>query len=234
LNYDKKLYGTTVNDVILAICGGALRNYLVRQGNLPDTPLIAVCPTSVRGSDGDSTSNNRVSAMFTTLATDIDDPAERIFAIQRVTKGAKEEHNAIGATFLQDWAEFAAPNTFNLASRLYSSLNLADSHRPVHNVVISNVPGPPFPLYYAGAEMVAAYPMGPLVMGAGLNITVLSYRDSVDFGFMACRELMPDVWDLADDVEVAFAELQKAAGVPAAKRVDAKPKIAREAAPEAS
>ena len=222
----KALLGTTVNDVVLAICGGALRNYLIRHDALPDAPLVAVCPTSVRSGDEAAVvaapSANKVSALFTSLATDIEDPGERIYAIQRVTKGAKVEHNAIGATFLQDWAEFAAPNTFNLASRLYSSMHLADSHRPIHNVVISNVPGPPFTLYFAGAEMVATYPMGPLIMGAGLNITVLSYRDSVDFGFMACRELMSDVWDLADDVEVAFAELQKAAGVPAGKRVGAK------------
>ena len=218
----KQLFGTTVNDVVLAICGGTLRNYLIRHDALPDTPLVAVCPISVRTEDdppGGRASANRVSALFTSLATDIEDPAERLFAIQRITRGAKEEHNAIGASFLQDWAEFAAPNTFNLASRLYSSMRLADSHRPVHNVVISNVPGPAFPLYYAGAEMVATYPMGPLIMGAGLNITALSYRDSVDFGFMACRELMGDVWDLVDDVDVAFADLQKAAGVPARKRV---------------
>ncbi len=232
----KQQFGTTVNDVILAVCGGALRRYLLRHDALPDTPLIASCPTSVRRDDDDpehAASANRVSALFTNLATNIDDPAERLFAIQKVTKGAKEEHNAIGANFLQDWAEFAAPNLFNLASRLYSSMRLADSHRPIHNVVISNVPGPPFPLYYAGAEMVAAYPMGPLIMGAGLNITVLSYRDSVDFGFMACRELMGDVWDLAGDIEAAFAELQKAAGVPAKKRVDAAHRARQRAAKSA-
>jgi diacylglycerol O-acyltransferase / wax synthase len=97
--------------------------------------------------------NNKVSAMFTSLATDVDDPLERLRAISRVTKGAKEDHNAIGARFLQDWAEHAAPTTFALASRLYARLGLADRHRPIHNLVISNVPGPPFPLYYAGARL---------------------------------------------------------------------------------
>ena len=105
--------------------------------------------------------------MFTTLDTHLDDPTERIRAIQACTVGAKEEHKAVGADMLQNWAEYAAPNTFNLASRLYSSWGLADSHRPIHNVIISNVPGPAFPLYYAGAEMVAAYPMGPVMEGVG-------------------------------------------------------------------
>ena len=96
--------------------------------------------------------NNKVSAMFTSLATDVDDPIERLRTIHQVTKGAKEDHNALGATLLTDWAEHAAPTTFALAARLYSSMNLAN-HRPIHNVVISNVPGPPFPLYYAGAQL---------------------------------------------------------------------------------
>ena len=113
----------------------------------------------------------------------------------------------IGANLLQDWAEHAAPTTFALAARLYSSMNLSDRHRPIHNVVISNVPGPPFPLYYAGAKAVCTLPMGPVMEGAGLNITVLSYMDSIDVGFMVCRELVPDVWKLADFAQEAMAEL---------------------------
>jgi diacylglycerol O-acyltransferase len=151
--------------------------------------------------------------MFTTLPTHIDDVAERVNQIQACTVGAKAEHKAVGADMLQNWAEYAAPNTINLASRLYSSLGLAANHRPVHNVIISNVPGPPFPLYYAGAKMIAAYPMGPAMEGVGLNITVFSYQDSIDFGFMADREMVPDVWDLADHVSDALAELQAAAGI---------------------
>ncbi|CAN5853304.1 wax ester/triacylglycerol synthase family O-acyltransferase [soil metagenome] len=207
----KNALDATVNDVVLAVCAGTLRRYLELKDALPDEPLVAVCPISVRTEDQGGSQGNRVSAMFTSLATDVDDPVERLRAIQKVTRGAKEEHNAVGATMLQNWAEFAAPTTFALASRLYTNLNLASSHRPIHNLIISNVPGPPVPLYYAGAQLVAAYPMGPLMEGAGLNVTVMSYRDSVDFGFMVCRELIPDVWDLADQVEPSFAELRKAA-----------------------
>jgi WS/DGAT/MGAT family acyltransferase len=207
----KNAVGCTVNDVVLGLMGGALRRYLEEHGGNPAEPLIATCPVSVRTEDQRGETNNRVSAMFTSLATNVDDPVERLRTIQRSTQGAKEDHNAIGATFLQDWAEHAAPTTFALAARLYSSLGLASGHRPIHNVVISNVPGPPFPLYYAGAKLLHALPMGPVMEGAGLNITVMSYEDNVDIGFMACRELVPDVWDLVDHVQDALAELSAAA-----------------------
>jgi diacylglycerol O-acyltransferase len=206
----KNHVGCTVNDVILGLMGGTLRRYLEHHDALPDTPLVAVCPVSVRSEDQRGEMNNKVSAMFTSLATDVDDPIERLRRIHEVTKGAKEDHNVIGANLLQDWAEHAAPTTFALAARLYSSMNLSDRHRPIHNVVISNVPGPPFPLYYAGAKALYTLPMGPVMEGAGLNITVLSYIDNVDIGFMVCRELVPDVWKLADLVDDAMAELLKA------------------------
>jgi hypothetical protein len=140
---------------------------------------------------------------------------------------------------LTDWGEFAAPRTFAMASRLYSSLKVADRHRPVHNVVVSNVPGPPFPLYLAGSELVAAYPMGPLMDGAGLNITVLSYKESIDIGFMVDPDLVPDVWSLADHTRRAFEDLDAATAPPPAstsagkrigKRAPAKVAAARPAA----
>ncbi|QXC62919.1 wax ester/triacylglycerol synthase family O-acyltransferase [Aquihabitans sp. G128] len=208
----KTAFECTVNDVVLGLCAGTLRSYMLDRDELPDEPLVAACPVSVR-QEGEAAGGNKVSAMFTTLDTQLADPTERIRAIQACTVGAKEEHKAVGADMLQNWAEYAAPNTFNLASRLYASWGLAGSHRPIHNVIISNVPGPPFPLYYAGAEMVAAYPMGPVMEGVGLNITVFSYRDSVDFGFMVDRELVPDVWNMADRVNEALLELQVAAGL---------------------
>lgn len=213
----KDHFGVTVNDVVLALCAGTLRRYLEAKDVLPAEPLVAVCPISVRGGAAEGTADeggsNRVSAMFTSLATDVDDPVARIEAISAATKGAKEEHHAVGADMLQNWAEFAGPNVFNLASRLYSSLGLADAHRPIHNVIISNVPGPSFPLYYGGAELVAAYPMGPCMEGTGLNITVMSYRESIDIGFMVDRDLVPDVWDMAEAVRPAFDELRRAAGL---------------------
>jgi diacylglycerol O-acyltransferase len=221
----KRAFGCTVNDVVLALCGGALRRYLGKLGELPDKPLIAVVPISVRAEGVQTEGSNAVSAMFTTLATHIDDPAERIRCIHDTTKEAKEEHKAIGAALLTDWAEFAAPAVFTRASRLYSSMKLADHHRPVHNVIVSNVPGPPFPLYLAGARLVMLCPLGPVMEGAGLNITVLSYMDSIDVGLIACRELVPDIWDLAHHFDDAMDELMAAAktvGEPAPARRRAK------------
>ena len=235
----KNEVGCTVNDVILGLMGGALRRYLQAHDALPEAPLVAVCPVSVRSDTEVGEMNNKVSAMFTSLATDVDDPIERLRRIHEVTKGAKEDHNVLGANLLQDWAEHAAPTTFALAARLYSSMNLSDRHRPIHNVVISNVPGPPFPLYYAGAQLQYTLPMGPVMEGAGLNITVLSYMDNVDIGFMACRELVPDVWSLVDHVGAAMDELLAAIDPPVAttkatpvkKRTPAKKKAAAKKAP---
>lgn len=233
----KRTFGTTVNDVVLALCSGALRRYLDRRSELPETSLISVVPVSVRSGGDGAEGSNQVSAMFTSLATDIKDPVERLRAIAESTKGAKEEHKAIGADMLQDWAEFAAPAVFARASRLYSSMKLADRHRPIHNLVISNVPGPPFPLYLAGAKLAMLCPLGPVMEGAGLNVTVLSYMDSIDVGLIACRELIPDLWDLAGDFVEAMEELKKAAAgaatattpapAPAKPKRPAKPKVAK-------
>lgn len=206
----KRAFGTTVNDVVLAVCAGALRRYLEGRNALPEQPLIAVVPISVRSAEELDRVTNKVSAMFTSLLTHVPDPVERLRGICRVTRGAKETHNAIGADMLQTWAEFAAPTTFHLASRFYTRFRLADRHRPVHNVVISNVPGPPFTLYLAGAELEALYALGPIMQGAGLNITVVSYRGSVDFGFTVSADLVPDVWDLANAVAPAVEELVQA------------------------
>jgi hypothetical protein len=209
----KRALGTTVNDVVLAVCAGALRRYLDTHGELPEDPLVAVVPISVRNDpEIESGGSNQVSAMFTSLATDVTDPRERLLAIAEVTRAAKEEHNAIGAKLLQDWAEFAAPRLFARASRLYSSMNLADRHRPIHNVIISNVPGPPFPLYLAGAQLELLCPLGPVMEGAALNITVISYMDRLDVGLIACREVVPDLWDLAEGFHDALEELTDAAG----------------------
>jgi WS/DGAT/MGAT family acyltransferase len=208
----KSTFGTTVNDVVLALCAGALRSYLEKLGELPEAPLIAVVPISVRDGENDDSSSNRVSAMFVSLATDVPDPVERLRVIAEGTRGAKQDHEAIGASMLQDWAQLAAPAVFAGASRLYSSMKLADRHRPIHNVIISNVPGPPFPLYLAGSKLQMLCPLGPVMEGAGLNITVLSYQDSIDVGLLACRDLMPDLDDLSVAFLAAMAELVAAAG----------------------
>jgi len=207
----KRALGVTVNDVVLAIAGGALRRYLERGNALPSDSLTAVCPISVRTEMEMGDMNNKVSAMWCTLGTHLPDPLERVRLISKVTAAAKVEHHMMGADMLQEWAEIAAPSMLRIAVRFYCDTRLADRHRPIHNLVLSNVPGPRVPLYLAGAKLEAVYPMGPVMEGAGLNLTVISYLDSMDFGFFVDGELVPDVWDLAADTNAAFAEIRAAA-----------------------
>jgi diacylglycerol O-acyltransferase / wax synthase len=207
----KNALGGTVNDVVLALCAGALRTYLHERGEHPSDPLVAMVPISVRTEDQKGTMGNRVSSMLTALATDIDDPVERLHAISAGTKRAKDQDKAIGAETLMDWAEFAAPGLAARAARVYSNMKLADRHRPIFNVTISNVPGPDFPLYSAGARMVAYYPMGPVADGGALNMTVMSYMGTLCFGLVACRETVPEVWSIAHGLRAALDELVKAA-----------------------
>ena len=212
----KNATGATVNDVVLTVSGGALRRYLEERGELPESSLLATVPVSVHGTSERSGGSNKVSALFTKLGTDLADPLGRLRSISASNKNAKDHHKAIGADTLQDWAEFAAPRTFGLAVRLYSGLRLAEKHPVVHNLVISNVPGPPVPLYFMGAKIEALYPLGPVFHGAGLNITVMSNNGQVHVGVIACRELMPKVWDLVRHFPAELDALKQAATAPAA------------------
>jgi WS/DGAT/MGAT family acyltransferase len=210
LRHIKATFGTTVNDVVLAACTMALRHYLDAHGDLPDQPLVCSVPVSVHGqSEHDGT--NQVSTMMVRLPVQLADPVEQLRTINAETRVAKELQHAIGADTLQDFAQFVPPTLFNRAMRFYSDRNLADRHRPVHNLVVSNVPGPPIPLYAAGARVEGVWPLGPLMEGAGLNITVLSNMGSVDFGVIACRETVPDVWTIADGFTEAVTALKVAA-----------------------
>lgn len=206
----KAATGATVNDVVLAVAGGALRSYLEDRGELPDSSLLATVPMSVRESSKRETGANKVSALFTRLGTDIEDPLERLEELARSNRNAKEHAHAIPADSLQDWAEFAAPRTFGLAVRAYAGLRLAEKHPVVHNLVISNVPGPPIPLYFMGAEILALAPLGPVFHGAGLNVTVMSNNGKMHVGIIACRESMPEVDDLAQRFPAELARLKAA------------------------
>jgi diacylglycerol O-acyltransferase len=206
----KKATGTTVNDVVLSVAGGALRTYLEERDELPEASLLATVPVSVRDSSKRSGGANKVSALFTKLGTDIEDPIERLSKLAERNGHAKEHHNAISADALQDWAEFAAPRTFGLAVRTYANLRLAEKHPVVHNLVISNVPGPPIPLYFVGARIEVLCPLGPVFHGAGLNITVMSNDGKVHVGVIACRESMPDTDALARLFPAELARLRDA------------------------
>ena len=200
----KNRFNVTVNDVVMALCAGVLRRFLLDRGQLPETSLVATVPVSVHDKS-DRPGRNQLSALFTRLQTQIADPAERLRAIAHATAVAKQHSAAIGATLLLDWAQFAARTLLASAVRLYASTGL--TRRPIHNLVISNVPGPQIPLYFLGCRVNAMYPLGPIVHGTGLNITVMSLTGKLHVGITSCRELVPDVWELADDFEVALQEL---------------------------
>jgi diacylglycerol O-acyltransferase len=191
--------GATVNDVVLALSGGALRRYLEDRGALPEASLLASVPVSVHGTSARSGGTNKVSSLFARLGTDIAEPVERLRRLAADNAHAKEHHKAISADTLQDWAEFAAPRTFGLAVRAVAKLRLAEKGPVIHNLVISNVPGPPVPLYFLGARIDAFYPLGPIFHGAGLNVTVMSNNGRVHVGLLGCRDSIPDIQDLADD-----------------------------------
>ena len=207
----KNAFGCTVNDVVIAICAGALRRHFEAEDEVVDVDLVAMVPISVRTADEKGEMGNKVSAMLTSLATTIDDPRERLAAIVAGTRRAKEQEKAIPADTLSDWTEFMAPAVAARAARLYSAMRVADRVRPLFNVIISNVPGPAMPLYTGGAQLEAMYPMGPIADGASLNITIFSYRGSIHFGLVACRETLPDVDRLADQLQESLDELTKAA-----------------------
>jgi diacylglycerol O-acyltransferase / wax synthase len=206
----KRAFGTTVNDVVLAACTNALRRYLIDHDDLPDKPLIASVPVSTRSEEEMGDLGNKVSAMFAALPVQLEDPVEQLRDINRRMNSAKELHNALGADLLQDWAELMGPGLFTRFSRVYAR-RFAGRHRPIHNVVISNVPGPPIPLYVGGARVVATYPMGPVILGAGLNLTVLSNMGNVDLAAAGCTELVPDIWDIPEHFSAAVQELVVAA-----------------------
>ncbi len=206
----KHAYDVKLNDVVLALCASTLRRYLDERGELPAAPLVAQVPVSVRP-ENDQQPGNQVAAMFTSLATDIDEPAERLHAIYEGTQNAKQMRQALEAHKIMNLTDTTPPGLIALAARMYMASGLGPRMPPPFNVIISNVPGPPFPLYMAGAKLQSLSPMGPLLYGGALNITVISYIDNLDFGFLACRELVPDVWEIADGIELALTELEKAA-----------------------
>jgi diacylglycerol O-acyltransferase / wax synthase len=205
----KNQFDVKVNDVVMALVSGVLRRFLIQHGELPDSSLVAMVPVSVHDRS-DRPGRNQVSGMFTRLETQIADPVERLKAIAAANAVAKQHSSAIGATLLQDWTQFAAPAVFGVAMRVYAASRLSGA-KPVHNLVISNVPGPQVPLYFLGSEVKAMYPLGPIFHGCGLNITVMSLTGSLDIGILSCPELLPDLWEMADDFAVALDELVAAA-----------------------
>jgi WS/DGAT/MGAT family acyltransferase len=189
----KNAHGSTVNDVVVSMCAGAVRRWLLEHGELPDEPLVAQVPVSVRTSEQVGTYGNRILLMSAPLFTDEADPITRLQRTHEALGDMKQRHKALPAELLQDANHFIPPALFTRAAQLTFRLSSSTAARPVWNLVISNVPGPQIPLYCAGAQLEANYPFSVITDGMGLNITVMSYLGHLDFGIVADREQMRDV-----------------------------------------
>jgi diacylglycerol O-acyltransferase / wax synthase len=202
-----EMLGGTTNDVVLACAAGALREFFSTRGEHVDAPLVAMVPVSVRTESEQGELGNRISATLVSLATDLDGPAARLEAIRTGMRASKEQCETIGPGFFASWAEAARPAVTNRLSRLLTNLRVFDRMGPPFNVVVSNVPGPDFPLYLAGARLVGIYPFGPIVEGVGVNVTVFSYLDTVHVGVLGCWDLVAEVDVIAKSMSACLDEL---------------------------
>ena len=225
----KQAAGVTVNDVVLAMCGGALRAYLLEQNALPDKPLIAMVPVSLRD-DANSSGGNQVGALLATLATDLADPAKRLEAVSSSMRRNKEVFTQLPK--LQQMALSA----FNVSPLLLSALSPAlGSALPPFNLAISNVPGSRESLYWNGARLDGNYPFSIALDGQALNITLSNNAENLDFGLVGCRRSVPRLQRLLGHLDESLADLELAVGMPvtkaAAKKSPVKKAAVKKAAP---
>lgn len=212
----KNHYGVTVNDVVVSVCASVVRRWLIAHRELPDRPLVAQVPVSVRSETQRGSYGNRIGMMSVPLMTNEPDAVARLRHTHEALVVAKDRHRALPAQLLQDATQFIPPALFSRASRV--TFSLAAARKPIWNLVVSNVPGPQVPLYLAGARLQANYPVSVITDGMGLNITVMSYRGHLDFGIVADREQMRDVWKLIEWLPEALAELRPPAPEPGASQ----------------
>jgi len=202
-----RAHGATINDLVLMVCSSALRRYFGKRHTLPRKSLIAAVPISLR-EKGDTRSDNQASMSLISLGTNIADPAKRLAHVKAATAAMKSTMGSLKSILPTDFPSLGVPWLIEAATALYGKAKVADKIPQVANVVISNVPGPPMPLYLAGAKMLTTFPTSIVVHGLALNITVQSYDQSLDFGLMADATAMPDVRELADAILVAFDDVR--------------------------
>jgi WS/DGAT/MGAT family acyltransferase len=211
----KNAYGVSVNDVVMAMCAGALRRWLTDHDALPQQPLIAMIPVSVRDPESKGALGNKVSAMLAMLPTHVQDAENRLEQAHAATQIAKAQQAAIPQGLVDQISDFAVPALTARAARVVFATGLL--HRlPPFNVTISNVPGPNIPVYLCGAKLLAHYPVSVITAGQGLNMTVVGYLGRLHFGLTSCRELVPDIETLASYLVDELELLAKAAARPAA------------------
>ena len=205
-----KQTGTTLNDVVLSICGGALRRYLAGHNELPDRSLVAAVPVSLREL-GDTSNTNQVASMNCAIGSDIEDPLERLHAVHGNSGRSKKYLGAIKDIFPTDYSFFGAPVIVSAMAQMASRTDIVNYLPSPLNVAISNVPGPRRHMYFAGSKVLTYFPVSIPMHGCALNITLQSYVDRLDFGLVACKRAVPDVQDIADNIVAEFEILQKAA-----------------------
>jgi WS/DGAT/MGAT family acyltransferase len=218
--------GATVNDVVLALVSGALREHLLEIGELPARSLVAMAPVSVREESEKGQLGNRISALLARLHTEEPDPLERLRRIHAGTQRSKVVHRAVGARTLADATQVVPFSLAGLAVRLYTGLQASRLHDPIFNLIVTNVPGPQQPLYLGGSRLLAHFGTAPLFDGLGLIVVVLSYAGTLSFGITACHDLLPDADGFAQRIADALAELE-AALRPARRRPAARRPAAR-------
>jgi len=202
-----RAHGATINDVVLMVCSTALRRYFGKRRALPRKSMVAAVPISLR-EKGDTTADNQASMSLISLGTNIADPRKRLAHVKAATAAMKSTMGSVKSILPTDFPSLGIPWLIEAATALYGKAKVAERIPQVANLVISNVPGPPVPLYMAGARMLTNYPTSIIVHGLALNITVQSYDQSLDFGLMADAAAMPDVRELADAVLIAFDDIR--------------------------
>lgn len=226
-------FGVTLNDVVLATVSGALRQYLKAGSELPAESMVAAVPVSLREA-GDDTANNQASMILVSLASDLQDPVERLKAINQSSTQSKSTMNRFKAVILDDFPMFAAPWLMSGMASVVGRSGLVNMLPPAANVAVSNVQGAPFPMYFAGALVTSYYPVSIASHGTALNITLQSYNGRLDYGLIACRRAVPDVNEIGDHLLAEhrrlMALMQEAAPAPAEKPAEA-PMRERRAAP---
>ena len=211
-----KQAGGKLNDVVLAISSGVVRRYLLERGALPAKSMTAAVPISLR-EEGNTDANNQVFGMICSIATNIEDPKARLEAIIAQSTKSKEMSHPLRALMPQvsNLSMLGAPILVQILALLYSRSSLSDVLPPAANITVSNVPGPRQTLYAAGAELLHIFPVSISTHGLALNITVQSYRDQLDFGFIAGANIIPHVQVLCDMLPGEFAALEAAFAPPA-------------------
>jgi WS/DGAT/MGAT family acyltransferase len=203
-----KRHGATLNDVVLWLVSTAMRAHYAAKGELPKKSMVAAVPVSLRAK-GDTTADNQASMTLLSLGTNVADPAKRLAQIIAATKSMKSTLSTVKNVLPTDFPSIGMSWLTEAASALYKRAAGSDKIPSVANVAISNVPGPPVPLYLAGAKMLTNYPCSIVTHGMALNITVQSYDQSLDFGLMADAQAMPDVRKLGDALIDAAAALRE-------------------------